>query len=97
MLNTLAKLTCTLVAAAFTVMLMLTEPVSVPEVPVTVTVEVPVAAVALAARVKTLLPEVGLVANEAVTPVGRPVAARVTLPVKPLAGTMAMVLTPLLF
>ena len=57
--------------------------VSTPEVPVTVTVEVPTVAVALAASVSTLVPVVGLVPNVAVTPLGRPDAARVTLPVNP--------------
>ena len=54
---------------------------SVPDVPVIVTVEGPVAAVLLAVRVSTLLPVVGFVPNEAVTPLGRPDAAKsVTLP-----------------
>jgi len=57
--------------------------VSVPEVPVIVTVYVPAVAVALAVRVSTLLPVVGLVPSEAVTPLGRPDTARVTLPVNP--------------
>jgi hypothetical protein len=54
-----------------------------PEVPVIVTIEVPDGAVADAVRVRTLAVVVGLVANDAVTPEGRPVAASVTLPVKP--------------
>src|ERR1700692_620990 len=54
-----------------------------PEVPVPVPGEVPAAAVLLAGKVSTLLPVVGLVPNAAVTPLGRPEAARVTLPVKP--------------
>jgi hypothetical protein len=56
--------------------------VVLPEVPVTVTVDAPVVAVALAVRVRTLLPVVGLVPKAAVTPLGSPDAARVTLPVK---------------
>lgn len=50
----------------------------------------------LAVRVSTLVPVVGLVLNEAVTPLGRPVAARVTLPVKPPASVTVMVSVPLL-
>lgn len=45
-----------------------------------VTVEDPNTAVELAVNVTTLLPVVGLVPNFAVTPVGNPVAASVTLP-----------------
>jgi len=65
--------------------------VSVPEVPVIVTVEAPVVAVLLAVSVRTLLPVVGLVPNAAVTPVGRPEAARVTLPVNGLTSVTVMV------
>lgn len=54
-----------------------------PEVPVIVTVDDPTVAVALAVSVSTLVPVVGFVPKEAVTPLGRPVAARVTLPVNP--------------
>jgi hypothetical protein len=57
--------------------------VKVPEVPVTVTVAEPVGAELLVVRVSTLAPVVGLVPNAAVTPVGRPDAARVTLPLNP--------------
>ena len=56
--------------------------VSVPEVPVIVTVEPPAVAVLLAANVTTLEPVAGLVPKVAVTPLGRPEAANVTLPVK---------------
>jgi hypothetical protein len=45
--------------------------------------DVPRAAVLLAAMVSTLVEMVGLVPNVAVTPVGRPDAERVTLPVPP--------------
>jgi hypothetical protein len=57
--------------------------VSVPDVPVMVTVDVPAVAVALALRVSTLLPVVGLVPSEAVTPLVSPDTARFTLPVNP--------------
>jgi hypothetical protein len=70
--------------------------VMLPETPFTVTVELPVAAVALAARVKTLVEVVGSVLNVAVTPLGVPDALNVTLPVNPPAGTTEMVLVTLL-
>ena len=66
-----------------------------PEVPVIVTVDIPVVAVALAMSVKILVPVVGFVPNDAVTPLGRPDAAKVTLPVKPFWGATAIVLGPL--
>jgi hypothetical protein len=59
--------------------------VSLPEVPVMVTVVLPRVAEPLAFSVSTLVPVVGLVPNDAVTPLGRPEAARVTLPVNPLS------------
>jgi len=70
--------------------------VKLPEVPVMVTVEVPVAAVALAVRVSTLVPLVGFVPNAAVTPLGRPDAASVTLPLNPPRSVTVIVLVPLL-
>lgn len=58
--------------------------VRAPEVPVMVTFAVPPAAVLLAVRVSTLVPFVGFVPHDAVTPLGRPeVTARLTLPVNP--------------
>lgn len=74
-----------------TVSAMVVLAVSVPEVPVMVTVAAPVVAVLLAERVRTLEPVTGLVAKAAVTPAGRPDAARVTEPVNPLAGVTVMV------
>lgn len=58
-----------------------------PEVPVIVTVYCPRLAVLLAVSVSKLLPEelgtaVGLGLKDAVTPLGRPETARLTLPVK---------------
>ena len=70
--------------------------VRLPEVPVIVTVEVPVVAVALAVSVSTLVPVVGFVPNAAVTPLGKPDAASVTLPVNPPTSVTVMVLVPLL-
>jgi hypothetical protein len=57
--------------------------VVLPEVPLMVTVDEPTVAVLLAVNVTTLLPVVGLVPNAAVTPLGKPEAASVTLPVNP--------------
>jgi hypothetical protein len=53
-------------------------------------------AVALAVSVSTCVPETVPAANEAVTPVGKPVAARVTLPVNPFAPVTVIVLVPVL-
>jgi hypothetical protein len=66
--------------------------VSEPDVPVTVTVDVPVVAVELAVNVSVLdvAEDVGL--NAAVTPVGKPEAEKVTLPLKPFFGVTVMVL-----
>jgi hypothetical protein len=61
-----------------------------------VTVEVPVAAVLLAANVITLLLVVGLVPKVAVTPLGKPVADRVTLPVNPFTSVTETVSVALL-
>jgi hypothetical protein len=62
---------------------MVVEAVRLAEVPVMVTVELPGVAELLATSVSTLDAEVGLVPNDAVTPDGRPEAARVTLPLNP--------------
>ena len=70
---------------------MLVVAVNVPEVPVMVRLEVPVVAVLLDVRVNTLAPVVGLVPNEAVTPVGSPAIASVTLPANPPAPVTVMV------
>lgn len=82
------------VAVEFTVSASVVVAVRLPEVPVMVTVEVPVVAVALAVNVSTLVPVVGLVPNAAVTPLGRPDAASVTLPVNPFRSFTVMVLVP---
>jgi hypothetical protein len=68
---------------------------NVPEVPVIVTDAAPTVAVALAVSVSTLVEVVGLVANAAVTPVGRPDAARVTEPVNGLTRVTVIVSVPL--
>lgn len=79
------------VGPAFTVKAIVAEVNDVPEVPVTVTVEVPTAAVAVETSVMVLVfaAESGL--NVAVTPLGSPLAVRVTLPVKPVLRVMVMV------
>src|ERR1700685_4820048 len=83
------------VAVAFTVRETVVVAVRLPEVPVIVTVEVPVVAVELAVSVSTLVPLVGFVPNAAVTPLGRPDAASVTLPVNPPTSVTVIVLLPL--
>jgi hypothetical protein len=85
-----------LCATAFTVRLSVVVFVNVPDVPVTVTVTVPVAAVALAISVSVLVEVVGFGLNAAVTPVGKPDAERVALPLKPFTGVVVIVLVPLL-
>ena len=62
-----------------------------PEVPVIVIVEIPATAVLLAVNVTTLVPLVGFVPKVAVTPLGKPDAASVTLPVNPPVGVTVIV------
>jgi hypothetical protein len=69
--------------------------VKLPEVPVMVTVTVPVVAVLLAVSVKVLVVVAGFVLNAAVTPLGKPEADKVTLPLKPFCGVTVIVLVPL--
>ena len=54
-----------------------------PEVPLTLTVNVPVGAEGPADRVRVLLAVVGLGMKDAMTPLGRPEAARFTAALKP--------------
>jgi hypothetical protein len=63
-------------------------------VPETVAVAFPVAAFAAAVSVSVLVCALDKALKDAVTPVGRPDAARVTVPVKPFCGVIAMVLAP---
>jgi hypothetical protein len=65
-----------------------------PDVPFTVIVNVPVAADRLVLRVRLLVPVAGLALNEAVVPLPMPLAERVTPPVNPPDGLIAMVLVP---
>ena len=69
--------------------------VKLPDVPVTVTAIVPVVAVLLAVNVNVLVVAVLLGLNEAVTPLGRPDADKLTLPLKPFCGVTVTVLAPL--
>ena len=75
---------------------MVVEAVVQPEVPVMVIVAAPMVAVLLAVRVSRLLVVAGLVPKEAVTPLGRPLAASVTLPVNPLVPGTEIVSVALL-
>ena len=65
-----------------------------PEIPVTVTVTVPTIAVLLAVSVNVLVLAVLPGLNDAVTPLGRPDADKLTLPLKPFCGVTVMVLAP---
>jgi hypothetical protein len=60
--------------------------VRLPEVPVTVKLYCPTAAELLAVNVIVVVPAVGLGEKDAVTPLGRPDAESVTLPVNPYSG-----------
>lgn len=83
------------VAAEFTVSATVVLAVRLPDVPVIVTVEVPVVAVLLAVRVNVLVEVAGFVPKVAVTPLGKPDAARVTLPENPPRSVTLIVLVPL--
>ncbi len=80
---------------AVTVKLMVVVLVRPLDEPVMVTVAVPVAAKALAVRVNVLALAVLVGLNEAVTPLGKPEADKLTLPLKPFWGVTVIVLVPL--
>lgn len=82
--------------AGFTVRAIVVVCLVLPDVPVIVTVAAPVAAVALAANVSVLVLVAGFGLNSAVTPVGNPDAANVTLPLNPFSPVMVMVLVAVL-
>ena len=69
--------------------------VRLPDAPVTVTATVPVVAVLLAASVNVLVAMAGFGLKDAVTPLGRPDADKLTLLLKPFCGVTAMLLWPL--
>src|SRR6266403_6172636 len=77
-----------------TVRVMVVVRVKVPDVPVMVAVTVPTVAALLAASVIVLVVVAGLGLNDAVTPLGRPAADKLTLPLKPFSGVTVMVATP---
>lgn len=83
-------------AGAATVRAIVVVAVRPPEAPVIVIVDVPTVEVQLEVSVSKLLPAVGLVPNEAVIPLGRPDAARVTLPAKPPTSVTVIVSVRLL-
>ena len=66
-----------------------------PDAPVIVTVDAPVVAPALAVNVSVLVLVAELGLNDAVTPLGKPDAAKLTLPAKPFWGAIVIVLEPL--
>jgi hypothetical protein len=68
-----------------------------PDVPVTVTVAVPLAAFRLAVNVNVLVPVAGFGLKDAVTPLGRALVDKATLPAKPLAGVTVIVVDALAF
>ena len=69
--------------------------IKLPEVPVMVTGKVPVVAVLLAVSVKVLEAAVLAGLKEAVTPLGKLDADKLTLPLKPFCGVTVTVLVPL--
>lgn len=68
--------------------------VTEPEVPVIVRVVGPTGAVPAAVSVSVLEPMVGFGEKDAVTPLGRPVTERFTLPVNPYCGFTMTVVVP---
>jgi len=70
--------------------------VRLPDTPVMVTVYLPRVALAPTVRVNVLVVVVEDGLNAAVTPLGKPEALKLTLPVKPPAATTVIVLVPLL-
>ena len=65
--------------------------VRLPDVPVMVNAVAPVVAESLAVNVSTVLPLAGFGLKDAVTPLGKPDAEKVTLPLNPSSGLMVMV------
>ena len=70
------------------------ESVTLPDVPVIVTVRVPVVAELLTVSVSVLDDVAGFGLNDAVTPLGRPAADKLTLPLKPFCGVTVTVVAP---
>ena len=86
------KLGC---GTAFTVRDTETELVKLPDVPVMVTFTVPMAALLPAFNVNVLPVAVLAGLKEAVTPLGKPEAERLTVPMKPFCALTVIVLIPL--
>ena len=84
--------TLTFVASGLTVRPTVVVFVKLPDTPVIVIVEDPNAAELLAVKVSVLVVVVEVGLKTAVTPVGRPEALKLTLPVKPLPASTVMVL-----
>ena len=81
--------------AGFTASDMVVVLVMLPDIPVMVAVNVPIVAVPLAVNVNVLVLVALAGLKEAVTPLGRPEADKLTLPLKPFCGVMVTVLVPL--
>lgn len=79
------------VGGAATVRLRVVLEVRLPEIPEIVIVDVPRVAVAVAVKVSVLVDEVGFGLNPAVTPLGKPEALKVGLPLNPFTGTTVTV------
>jgi len=84
------------VASGLTVTLTEVAPVKLPDTPEIPTLNVPVAAEPVAVRVSVLVVVVGLGLNDALTPLGRPEADSVTLPLKPPPSVTVIVVVVLL-
>src|SRR5579859_984630 len=81
---------------AFTVSEIVVVLVIVPELPVIVTLAVPVVALLLVVSVKVLLLEAGVGLKDAATPLGNPLAEKLTFPVNPFSSKMFTVVVTLL-
>jgi hypothetical protein len=79
---------------SFTVSLSIVVLLRVPELPVMVSAALPVAAVALAVSASVLLEVAGFGLNEAVTPLGKPEAVRLTSELNPLTGVIVILVAP---
>jgi hypothetical protein len=83
------------VPVAVTVRVIVVVFVKLPDAPLIVSVTVPVLAVLVAVNVNVLVAVAGFGLNDALTPLGRPDADKVTVPLKPFCGVTVIVLVPL--
>jgi hypothetical protein len=81
-----------MVGGVVTVRVIVAVCVKLPDVPVMLTGTVPVVAVLLAVSVNVLVAVAGFGLNDAVTPLGRPDADKLTAPLKPFCGETVTVL-----